>query len=180
MILLMKQGNEDKYKYDVSREAVINKEDYDQLKNWASKELIYNNILKVSGFGSKDEVIKKKLKIKEELEENPYLVMIKQIVQCIPTIDINELFNCNADQLLFYIVFCEEMIGQTLVETNPLKTNVFPKQHLETKKKAEFSQEDLVDVGMNASSNDLMSKLNKHGSSVKQFVPKQKKDPFEE
>lgn len=172
MILILRSDDEDKYKEAICREAVFEKEIFDTL-DWASIEMLYKKIGEVSGFGSQENIIKRKLELKEELENNPYLVMIKQIIATLPTIDINDLLKCNADQLLFYTVLCEELSGKKLIETDPLKVDN-NRGPIGTQKKASLSQGDLNDIGMDASSGDLMQKLNKHGAEVKQFTPKPK------
>lgn len=173
MILLLRPGNEDKYKDEITREAVFEKEAYDALE-WASKEILYNKILEISVYNDKNKLVKKKLEIKEELENNPYLVLIKQIMRVLPTIKLSELLECNIDQLLFYIVLCEEFTGKGIIDTNPLSNNPVPTTS--TQRRPNMKQEDLVNTGMDASSNDLMAKLSKHGATPKQFERKIKKD----
>lgn len=168
MIFLMKSGNEEKYKYDIIEEAVINKDDLNKLKNWASKELIYKNILNISNLGTDEEIINKKLLIKNDLEKNPFLIMIKRIIQILPIVKFNDLLDCTADQLLFYIVLCESFIGKDIISTTPEIPTIIPS----TKKKTTLNTEDLINLSTDSSIVNLKETLSKHGAKVKEFIPK--------
>lgn len=172
-LIIISSSNE-KYNDELTKEALLTHvEDFDNL-DWPSKELIYKNILRISCFESDEELIKTKLKIKEEFENNAYLKIIKFIVTILPTININMLLDCNKEQLLFYMVLCESIKGKNLFETNPLKNNI----PLQTQKKAIRSKQEQEELSMQVSSNDLLTKLKNHGVEPKQFIAK--KDSFEE
>lgn len=174
LILIMKPGNENKHKYDIAREAVINKDDFDKLTNWASKESLYSYILNISNLGEEQEIIDKKLLIKNDLTSNPFWVMIKQIVSTLPFIPIKDLLESTADQLLFYTVLCEEIRGVQLINTKP--QNQGPVPVTKTQKKSMLTPEQLTETGMVSSEQSLKEQLLKHGAKVKEFV--KKPNPF--
>ena len=181
MILLMKNDNENKYKYEMAREAVINKDVFDSLSDieWPIKEMIYDSILKISNLGSKEEIHDKKLLIKNNLDTNPFLIMIKHIIKILPSVSFETLLECNSDQLLFYIVLCEQLSGKDIISDEKSEINN-PIPSTRTKKKPELNQEDLINNSMATSEDTLKNALGKHGVKVKDFIPKEQRDPFQE
>jgi len=181
IILLMSTENEEKYKYEVTREAIINKDEYDKIgEKWPIKEQIYKQIISVSNIGSDEEIIRKKNEIKKDLTDNPIYIMIKAIISLLPNMKMEDLLQCNSDQLLFYVVLGEELTGKTVIQSKGKPNRDIPIASTITKKKSEFTQDQLIDFGMESASNDLVEKLKKHGAEVKPFVAKSKKDMFEE
>jgi hypothetical protein len=165
MIILMKPGGEEKYKYDITREAIINKEVFDSIKeNWAVKEQLYNCILSKSNLGTENEIIDKKLLIKNEFNTNPFYIMISRILSAFPTIPLHELLNYNADQLLFYIVLIEEVEKMSRPQNVPQST--IPNIPV-ARKKMEFSQQDLNNIAMETSNEKLRIELEKAKNKVK-------------
>ena len=185
-ISLINDTNNDKYKYDISRSAVINKSDYDIIERWQSKEVLYNSIMKSSVIDKDDDIIAKKLEMKERFDNNIFFVLIKNILSVLPTIDINELLSCNIDQLIFYVVLCEEISGKEIINTDPLNKNrknnrrVRPAIPPEPHKKMQYKQADMIDEAMIDSTNALAEHLKKHGVSPVIYNGSDKRDQFEE